>query len=202
MRRFVLSLMLMLAISVAATAAVITTYTNRGLWNSSLSLIPGIQMFTETFDDGLVNQTGLSVSSDYGGSIVAFQWYDIVNPSAPWETTWTITLPYAGPIAFGGTFDTTPGGAGTGIDVYGDFGSGWEFALTVPNNAASAFYGFIADMPYTQVQFRAGSAGGTQETYNLDDLSYANAVPEPATFVLIGAGLLGLGILGRRRASK
>lgn len=201
MRRLIVLLVLMMAVGAVVSAAVITSYTNRGFWNTSLAGIPDVQMFTETFDDGLVDQTGLSVVSTSGGSIVAFQWYDIVGPNAP-TTTWTITLPYAGPIAFGGTFDSTPGGPGTGIDVFGDFGSGWEFAFSVPSDAASSFYGFIADVPYSQVQFRGGAESGSQETYNLDDLSYANAVPEPVTFVLIGTGLLGLAILGRRRASK
>jgi len=146
---------------------------------------------TETFNDNTVNQTYLSVAST-AGVAQNFQWEDQLDSSPLKVTTWSFAIPMVG---FGGDFDLSPLGPGGGISMDAYFvSSGWLNALTIPNSAVDAFYGFIADEGFTQVRFT--SASGGQETYEIDDLSYA-WVPEPSTFLLLGTGLLGL--VARRR---
>lgn len=198
-----------MALAPMASASVFSVFTNRGDWNVAMNNI-GASMFTETFDDGLVNQTGLSVDSQWGGSVGAFQYNDRVSsrsglgsaPSglpSPWVTTWTLSGLTRG---FGGTFDLSPGGAGEGIGVWGDLGAGYELLLTVPRTAASEFWGFTSGTIFHSVQFRGGGNPlGIAETYRIDDLSYGN-VPEPTSIILLGTCMLGVaGIIRRRRAS-
>ena len=207
MRKLAVCVVLMMVGALTGFATTIT-FTNRGDWNAAMFAI-GSSMFTETFDDGLVNEPGLSVDSQWGGSISAFQFNDRVsshsgqpvgpsgNPS-PWVTTWSLSggLTYRG---FGGTFDLSPGGPGEGIDMWVDFGTGYELVLTVPRSAASEFHGFVSSLAFNNVQFRGGGDPlGIAETYRIDDVSYGG-VPEPGTILLIGSGLVALGLLRRRR---
>jgi hypothetical protein len=46
-----------------------------------------------------------------------------------------------------------------------------------------------------------GGPGTNQSDYAIGSIRGAQAVPEPDTILLLGAGLLGLGLLRRRRAA-
>jgi len=198
MPRTILAAAVVLVLCAGVASATTVTYTSRPLWNIALANIPVVATLTEDFNDGLVNQTWLSVASTVG-TVTAFQWSDVIDASPLKTTTWSWAVPMVG---FGGDFDLyNPGGPGTGIDIWADFGSGLTYVMSVPNSAADTFYGFISTAAFTDVKFVQGSLGGVQETYYLDDLSYA-WVPEPGTFFLLGTGLVGLGLVARRRRKK
>ena len=202
MRRVTLMIVIALAVCVAASATTVT-YTSRPGWNAAIVAIPVTGTLTEDFSDNIVNQTWLSVSST-AGSAGGFQWNDEIKDDPLQTTTWS----WAGSppmVAFGGDFDLeVPGGPGSGIDIWANFaGSGWAFVLAIPNTATIGdFYGFTSTVAFTDVRFEDdGLPAGWTETYNMDNLSYA-WVPEPSTYMLIGAGLLGMAFWRRRKSAS
>ena len=98
--------------------------------------------------------------------------------------------------AFGGNWDLSPGGAGLGIviDVEGE-----QVVQEIPNFFTGQFFGFISDVPFTQIILTSGSQGGFAETYSLDNVVSADTtavpVPEPSTIFLLCMAAFGLAAL-------
>jgi hypothetical protein len=149
-------------------------------------------------------------------------WYDQVSCDQSTgdviaKTTFTFSSLVS---AAGGMWDLTPLDFGQGLlftIIYGDgsretagsiipypnpnFPSvpgATPFTLDVP----AGFWGWTSTIPFIGLEITGAdcSAGRDFETYILQGLSYeaADAVPEPSTLILVGAGLGGL-VLWRRR---
>lgn len=106
--------------------------------------------------------------------------------------------------AFGGVFDLSAGGAGTGILV-SFLGGSSQVVGQIDRACVGCFFGFSSTNPFTSVTFTNGTQTGVAETFNLDNLQSAqvSAVPEPGTWamMLIGFGAIGASMRRRRRSN-
>ena len=172
----------------AANAAV-TVYTDEANFLAALS-----SYVTEDFADATL-VPGLSFTSD-AGVIGSGLFNDRLSPGAA-----STLFSFTGATAFGGTFDLSPGG----------FGSGIQFTLNLSGGGTAdggelrdqnGFYGFISTDVFDSVLMTAGSGPGI-ETYTLDNLHIGSGgvVPEPATWALMIAGFGMVGLAARRRQS-
>ena len=106
----------------------------------------------------------------------------------------TISFSFPGPIiAFGISINTFAQGAGaySATNDLGDVAP--SFFDPFPGVSTGQFVGFISDTPFSAVTI---SAAPGDDGYTLDDLNFAPvavAIPAPATLILVGAGLAGVG---------
>lgn len=184
MKKLLIAVIILLAIPSWGSTLV---YTNLGAWQAAVGTFN-----TYDFNSGI--PAGFTFTSSAGaGSVTtgccAFAgqqvWHDIVNPGFPAGTT--IDTPGA-LYAFGGLWDLAgPGGAGTGIDVWVN----GSLVGLIDHLTAGTFWGFTSTAPFTQIVLVSDGQAGSQETYELNGM-YTSNVPEPATLVLFGSGILAI----------
>ncbi len=93
-----------------------------------------------------------------------------------------------------------------GANTYPDAGSGISSNLIPDNkiriaglsglNPGDALWSTIASFNVTSISLDWNSSG------KLDNLGERSPVPEPATMLLLGSGLIGLAVIGRKRFKK
>lgn len=199
------ALLTMLAASPAA-AATITIITDPTLFPAPF--------VTEDFEDATLIPE-LAIESDYrtaGDSMFQTEidalghFYDRVQDdgvSIFYETTMTFARPIT---AFGGTWDFNS------LDALGD-GNGVLFTIFLvgggtetltldrdTNQPDPFFWAFTSSEPFNRLVLGGTVPDASTETYILDDLQIsATPVPEPASMLLLGAGLTGLAARRLRR---
>jgi len=176
-------------------AYTITTYNDYFSWASGIGPI-----VNENFEN-LTLEPGFSITEVGGaGTINLGVYLNIVDKDVPRYQIFNFA---PGMYAFGAFLNLAgPGGQGSSIDMY--INDDNTFVMNIPRTAAGEWWGFVADAPFFGVRFEDGQDPyGYQETYYSIDLSLApSAVPEPATMLLLGSGLIGLAGYARRRFKK
>ncbi len=166
-----------------ANAATISVYNNdQPGWAAAAG-----SYTTETFSSTTLNP-GLSVISTVG-QVTGGLWSDRLVPGSQ-TTQWNFATPIT---AFGGNWDLTPGGPGTGIAFTVTFANNTTQSVgtEVPDSFSGEFFGFTSSLPIISVLETAGTQPGFAETYNLSNLVYSSTVPGP----IPGAGFAGLAAL-------
>ncbi len=191
--RNILSSMLLASAAVAVMSmpahAGVTVYTDEAAFLAAAG-----PTTLEDFNDTTL-ATGLSFTSTVG-AISGGLFNDQLDPAGQ-----TTTFSFAPGIkAFGGNFDLTPGGPGIGIAF--TLAPGGLVGSEVPNTYSGQFFGFISTTAFTSVELTGGTQTAGVETYNLDNLHFGGAVPEPSSWALViaGAGLAGCALRMRRKA--
>ena len=190
------------ALSQGPAHAILTTYTDLTLWESAVA-----SYTTEDFNSAALQN--LPVNAIPAGSYVGplTQITSFGSPAVISGGQMLDTLDVQGGVDT--RFDFNPGVFGVSADwnlAIGGIGSeirvnttaGSEVLALAPN-PLFGFWGFTTDAAILSIELVEANPLVGIETYLLDNLRMARALPEPAILALMGLGLIGIGFSRRKR---
>ncbi len=179
--------------------AAVITFSSQSAWDAAVS-----SYVTEPFNSGGL-QSFTNVVSSVGqigparGLLSGSVWQDRVTTSGGESTTFSY-VPGALSGA-GGIWDTSPGGEGQGLIITLNLVGGGNDVVGQIGPLDNGFFGFTSTTPFASFTITAGNNSGSAETYDLGNLSFAPAVPEPSSVALVGLALLALAGLRWRKSA-
>ena len=138
----------------------VTVYTDRSTWEAAV-----VSFHEEFFDDATLNP-GISSNKS---AVASGVWSDQVSLGYPSSETWFSFDPEI--YAFGGDWDMSPLGPGSGIGISLD---------GVPEGYIDGYYagfwGIVSTEPFNTVLLQATSMGPGVETFELDNMVYSKPI--------------------------
>jgi hypothetical protein len=198
--------MLLLFVGLVCTSltasATIVTFTSLASWQAAVGNVYATEPFGATlqpFTAVVTTQPGLTGQTAQGfltGNAPVWRDYLTTGESTTfsYKPGGVTTVPLYGAA---GNWDTTPNTQGTGIRITLNLTGGGTAVVETSLNTtalANSFFGWTSTVPFSSFTLTS-----TIEHYDLDNLRLASTVPEPATFMLLGSALIGLGLLRRRK---
>ena len=141
---FPLAFTAMIAVSQAFAGVVV--YTDRPSFEAALGYTGVVEAFT-----GNTITTSLTAVTDVG-TVSGDEWADHMTGS----TTTTFGFGYS-VIAFGGDFDLTPAGEGSGVHFELNLTGGGTFDVSTETTYPGGFYGLISDAGFDSIHPKNGS---------------------------------------------
>lgn len=203
----------LLCMAASAAHADVTVYTDRTAFLAAITL-PG----TDTYNDlsGALTPSPLMRTAGSYGYRASAGPVSVFYPAGTASDRWLATDAASDAITFS-NFSTGVrafGGNFFGSDISGAFSPGHTVVLTatdgtttrtvnLANSTTTSFLGFISTNPLTSVTLRPDGLPGSVywATANNVTLGMVSAVPEPATYGMLMAGLGLFGFMARRRKS-
>ena len=224
MKKYSIMFSFMLLVAVASSASAISYTDNYKLGNGGYTS-PYAGAVVETFDNngGGLTQAGWTISgTNYAirqGSVstAAAPWYNDGTASGTRDATYYLTVPVntgstptSIDITFGGNAYNYLGLWWGSMDTYNTLyllgsdyktivaqytGGTWSSGNGAQDSSKTNMYRNLYDMP----NFYGVRIESTNYAFELDNLAVGlNVVPEPATMLLLGLGLMGLANAGRK----
>ena len=190
------------ALSQGPAHAIITTYTDLTLWESAVA-----SYTTEDFNSAALQNlpvnaiapgsyTGpLTQITSFGAPAIISggQMLDTLDVQGGVDTRFDFNPSV---FAVSADWNLAIGGLGSQIRVNTTAGSE---VLTLAPNPLFGFWGFTTDSAILSMELVEAIPGLGIETYLLDNLRMATALPEPTILALMGLGLIGVGFSRRKR---
>lgn len=197
----------------STVSAQITTYTDRTTFEAAAGTT-----ITETFNSFTTEEAFHTNPVDAGDFTISmtgpindgFNFIDIPPHQDTWAfidgtTSMNVFLKKTGKLIF--TFDTPIKAFGADFRAFNDNANrvkfivnGTSFNPPVSGNDQNTFFGFTSTSQFSVVEMHADF--GVNDSFGMDNVTYASAVPEPGFLGSAGAALI-LGLfLFRRRSSR
>ena len=219
-RMFVAGLAGLAVFAVTASAHAFQIFTDRTAWENAVAASPLAGPIVDdpfdnpianaasiTFDSGVVS-TGTPASARADNSVNPFGQYvgnvrGNVFDSVFFDIiTWGFPMPI---FAFGADWFSTA--SRDGLTVTGDFDGNGDATVSFFDelgDPGTGFLGVVGDAAFSMIALEGeGLSAGVNESFSVDNLSFAKAsdataVPEPAGIAVFGMGLAGLAWRRRR----
>jgi PEP-CTERM motif len=193
----------------AESVRAFTVFTDRGVWENTVSGIITFENFT-SFPNGPLPANTKTVFSS-GLSVVVPSSSESLPPDSIFDSefhgfiddteaplVWNFPAPV---IGFGADFSEPTTSAFLTVSGYFDLLPGLDTILfskfsSGAGQGSGGFLGILADGPFASIEFSVESPGS--EAFGMDNFSFVTPVPEPSSWL----GLLALGTLGAGSAIK